>query len=80
MVGYTSNEPSTVLNLPIISYVTFGDLSKIITFIISNHLTCIHILAGVAILMLVLSYLIMRNGPLERGTTAGFTMRKHSTD
>ena len=62
----------TVLAILSMSYITFGELSRIINFIIIEHLAFVHILAGVGILMLALSYVIMLNGPLERGkiTTA----------
>jgi len=45
----------------------FADLSPLIEFIIADHLLFVHILAGISLVFMFLSYLIMRNAPLERG-------------
>ncbi|MEC2074904.1 hypothetical protein [Metabacillus fastidiosus] len=64
----------TVFALLAITFITFGDLNDIISFIIVRHLEFVHILAAAGIVMMILSYFIMKNGPLERGKTAGFTV------
>ncbi|MGG3928019.1 hypothetical protein ABET51_18815 [Metabacillus fastidiosus] len=64
----------TAFALLAITFITLGNLNDIISFIIIHHLAFVHILAAVGIVMMILSYFIMRNGPLERGKTAGFTV------
>jgi len=51
----------------VLAAVFFVDLSLLIAFIIAEHLLFVHILAGISLLFMVLSFLIMRNAPLERG-------------
>jgi len=51
----------------VLAAVFFVDLSSLIEFIIAEHLLFVHILAGISLLFMFLSYLIMRNAPLERG-------------
>lgn len=67
---------STVLLLLLTTYVTFGDLSGILEFIIVDHLAFVHVLAGIGFAALILSYFIMKDGPLERGATTGFFSRQ----
>ena len=51
----------------------FIDLTPLFEFIIMDHLLFVHILALASIIMLVLSALMMRNAPLERGDRTIFT-------
>ncbi|ALX48407.1 hypothetical protein [Lentibacillus amyloliquefaciens] len=61
-----------ILLMVLITTYTFADLSPFIEFVIVDHLLFVHILAGIAVLFMLLSFLIMRNGPLERGDRARF--------
>ena len=51
----------------------FIDLTPLFEFIIMDHLLFVHILALASIIMLILSALMMRNAPLERGDRKLFT-------
>ncbi|MED4531566.1 hypothetical protein [Metabacillus fastidiosus] len=64
----------TVFALLVITFIAFSDLYGIINSIIGYYVVFVHILAVAGIVMMILSYFIMRNGPLERGKTAGFTV------
>ncbi|MBM7839933.1 putative membrane protein [Alkalihalobacillus xiaoxiensis] len=47
--------------------VFFADLSPIIEFFITEHLLFVHTLTGISGLFVLLSYMFMKNGPLETG-------------
>ena len=51
----------------------FIDLTPLFEFIIMDHLLFVHLLALLSLVMLVLSTLMMRNAPLERGDRTIFT-------
>ncbi|WP_102275272.1 hypothetical protein [Cytobacillus massiliigabonensis] len=66
---------ATILLILAISYIAFGEISPFIQFMISKHLTFVHILAGISCLLIFLSYFIMRNGPLERCTKLNLSIK-----
>ncbi|GAK09176.1 hypothetical protein [Geomicrobium sp. JCM 19038] len=45
----------------------FADLGPLFEFFITEQLAFVHILAGISVLFVLLSYLFMKNGPLEKG-------------
>ncbi|WP_462421116.1 hypothetical protein [Salinicoccus sp. Marseille-QA3877] len=51
----------------------FIDLTPLFEFIIMDHLLFVHLLALLSLIMLILSVLMMRNAPLERGDRTIFT-------
>ncbi|AXF57381.1 hypothetical protein [Salicibibacter kimchii] len=55
------------LLIAILATYFFADLGPLIEFIIVDHLLFVHILAGISVLFMLFSYLLMKNGPLERG-------------
>ncbi|WP_413381742.1 hypothetical protein [Alkalihalobacillus sp. 1P02AB] len=57
----------TLLGLVLIGWGTFGDFSKIISFIVEHSLAFMNTVGGLGGLFLVISYFLMRNGPIERG-------------
>lgn len=65
---------ATLLLVIAIIYFAFGDFSPFIQFMVSEHLAFVHILAGIACLLIVLSYFIMRNGPFERCTKLNLSL------
>ncbi|MED3574936.1 hypothetical protein [Cytobacillus praedii] len=65
---------ATFLLVLAISYIALGDIIPFIEFVNNEHLAFVHILAGISCLLIVLSYFIMRNGPLERCTKLNFSI------
>ncbi|CDQ40533.1 MULTISPECIES: hypothetical protein [Virgibacillus] len=63
---------STVVLLLLITYVTFGDISKVIQFIVVDHLAFVHIVAGFGIVAFIISYFLIKDGPIERGAVRLF--------
>ncbi|MBY7141566.1 hypothetical protein KFZ56_00285 [Virgibacillus sp. NKC19-3] len=58
---------AAALLMMVLVAVFFADLTPLIEFIFTDHLLFVHILAGISLIFMSLSYLIMRNAPLERG-------------
>ncbi|WP_054706036.1 hypothetical protein [Bacillus sp. JCM 19041] len=63
---------ATIVGIGLISYVTFGSLGSFFEFIVMNYLSFVHITGLLGLLGLLFTYLLMRNGPLERGGEGGF--------
>ncbi|WP_042429719.1 hypothetical protein [Geomicrobium sp. JCM 19039] len=49
------------------SWFFLGDTSPVFDFILTNHLAFLHIMLGISLLLSLVTYLLMRNGPLENG-------------
>ncbi|MBM7632373.1 hypothetical protein [Geomicrobium sediminis] len=56
-----------VLLIGSLATVFFADLGPLFEFFITEQLAFVHILAGISALFVLLSYLFMKNGPLEKG-------------
>ncbi|KGA96120.1 hypothetical protein AJ85_17445 [Alkalihalobacillus alcalophilus ATCC 27647 = CGMCC 1.3604] len=56
-----------VLSLVGLSWWMFGNVDSVIQFVFESHFAFLHIVAGVGVVFAYLSYLLMKNGPLERG-------------
>ncbi|KMK75893.1 hypothetical protein [Alkalihalobacillus pseudalcaliphilus] len=57
----------TVLVLAFLAWWTLGYLTKFISFIVNEHFVFVHVLAGIGVIGIAVSYFLMRNGPIERG-------------
>ncbi|GAK04292.1 hypothetical protein JCM19037_2684 [Geomicrobium sp. JCM 19037] len=44
-----------------------GDTSTVFELMLTNHLTFLYIMLGLSLLLSLVTYLLMRNGPLENG-------------
>ena len=58
---------AAVLILTSVALYFFVDLTPLFEFIITDYALFVHLLALGALILLVLSYFMMRNAPLERG-------------
>ncbi|MFB4160021.1 hypothetical protein ACE1TF_09065 [Geomicrobium sp. JSM 1781026] len=56
-----------VLLILFTSWFFLGDMSAVFEFILTNHLAFLHIMLGISLLLSLVTYLLMRNGPLENG-------------
>lgn len=63
---------ATIVGIGLISYITLGNLGRFFEFIVMNYLSFVHITGGLGIIGLLFTFLLMRNGPLERGGEGGF--------
>lgn len=61
----------TGVALAVIAYLAFADLRTLFTWIVENHLVFLHVIGAVGFAAAGLSYVIMKNGPLERGGERG---------
>lgn len=61
----------TGVALVVIAYLAFADLRTLFTWIVENHLVFLHVMGAVGFAAAGLSYVIMKNGPLERGGERG---------
>ncbi|KYG29446.1 hypothetical protein [Alkalihalobacillus trypoxylicola] len=59
---------ATIFGLGLLTwYMVGGNVASLLTYIVENPLLFIHILLAIALTFLVISYLLMKNGPLEKG-------------
>lgn len=67
---------ATLIGMILILLITFGDVSILFEAFLAEQLRFAHLLGGVGFISAILSFLIMKNGPLERGGDRGFLGRK----